>query len=80
MWAARVVTAEVLRQLLLGLGNALVRVEVDLLVFDALPQTFDENIVDPTPTSVHAYLNAVVREHLGEFVTRELASLIYSER
>jgi len=76
MWAARVVKTEVLRQLLLGLRHALVSVEVDLFVFDALSQALDENVVTPTPTPVHAYLDAVVLERLGKVVARELASLV----
>ena len=37
-----------------------VRVQIDPLVFEALPQSLDEHIVAPTPFPVHADLNAVV--------------------
>lgn len=60
-------------------GRALVGVQVDLLVFEAAPQAFDEHVVDPASFAVHADLYASVFEHLGEGVTGELRPLVSIE-
>ena len=52
MRAAGVVKTEVSGQLLLGFGHALVAVEVNLFIFDALPQSLDKNVVYPAPAPV----------------------------
>src|SRR5574341_1941972 len=57
---ALVVKMEVARQGKLQLPQALVGVEVDVLVFDTPPQPLDEHIVDPTPAPVHAEVHPVV--------------------
>jgi len=59
--------------------DGVVRVQIDLLVFDALPQSLDEHVVPPTPFPVHADLNAVVREQPRELLARELAPLVRIE-
>ena len=56
--------------------DGVVRVQIDLLVFDALPQSLDEHVVPPTPFPVHADLNAVVGEKPGELLAGKLAPLI----
>jgi len=76
MQAARVVEREVARELLPGLGHALVGVQVDVLVFHALPQPLDNPGGHPSTFAVHADLDVVVFEHLGKLDTRELTSRI----
>ena len=71
-----IVESEVAGQLLPGLGDALVGMEVDVLIFHALPQAFDKYIIDPAPLAIHAYLDLVGLQHLGEVVTGELAPLV----
>ncbi len=48
--------------------DGVVCVQIDLLVFEALPQALDEHVVPPTPFPVHADLNAVVGEKPGELL------------
>ena len=68
-----IVESEVAGQLLPGLGDALVGMQVDVLVFHALPQSLDEHVVDLAPLAAHADLDLVGFENLGEVVARELA-------
>ena len=57
-------------------GERLVRVEVDLLVFDGAPQAFDEHVVTPAAAPVHADLNPVRAEHSQKRRAGELRALI----
>jgi hypothetical protein len=47
-------------------------VEVDVLIFHALPQPFDKYIVDPAPLAIHADLDLLGFENLGEVLAGEL--------
>ena len=71
-----IVERPVALQALVGRIDGVVRVHIDLLVFNALPQSLDEHVVSPTPFSVHADLDAVAGEPLGELLAGKLASLI----
>ncbi|CAI09262.1 hypothetical protein ebA5509 [Aromatoleum aromaticum EbN1] len=73
---AFVVEAQVGAQVGLGLGDAVIGLEVHLFVFHALPQPLDEDVVAPAALAVHADLDAVVFEQVGEIGAGELASLI----
>src|SRR5206468_1482165 len=57
-------------------ADAVVGPQIDLLVFDAAPQAFDEYVVAPGALAVHADCDAVVGEHAGEGRAGELAALI----
>ena len=50
--------------------------QVDVLVLDAFPESFDEYVVDPAPLAVHTDLDALGSEHSGELLAGELAPLI----
>ncbi len=54
-----------LQSLLRG-ADGLVGVQIDLLVFNAFPESFHEHIVAPTAFPVHADLDAVVFQESGE--------------
>ena len=71
-----VVELEIARQLLACFGDALIRMQIDVLVLDATPQPLDEDVIDPTALAVHADLDAVVGQHLGEVGAGELAALV----
>ena len=60
---------------LVGRTDGVVRVPLDLLVFNALPQSLDEHVVSPTPFSVHADLDAVAGQKPRKFQAGELAPL-----
>jgi hypothetical protein len=76
MWAPGVVEAEVRCQLLSGLGDVLIGVEINVLVLDALPDPLDEDVVDPAALAVHADHDVVGLEYAGEFGAGELAALV----
>ena len=59
MFAPVIVEVEVGGEVSSCFGNALVCLEIDLLVFDASPRPFDEDIVHPAAPAVHADLDAV---------------------
>ena len=58
------------------LADAVVGLQIHLLIFDAAPQPLDEDIVPPSPFAVHADRNVVADEHSGEDLTRELRTLV----
>ena len=60
----------------MGRTDGVVRVHIDLLVFETFPESFHEHVIPPTAFSVHADLNAVVHEQPGELLARKLAPLI----
>ena len=74
-----VVEREVPTQATSSLPGILVGLEIDLLVFHAAPQTFDEHVVHPAPASVHTDLDLFALEHAREGRARELAALICIE-
>src|SRR5260370_17899455 len=61
------------------LGRGVVGSEIHLLVFDATPQSLDEDIVPPGALAVHADGDAVFDQHASECLPCELAALIRVE-
>ena len=59
-----------------GIGEGIVRPQLDLLIFDAAPQALDEHIVEPAALAVHADTNAGVLESDGEGAAGELAARV----
>ena len=53
--------------------------QINVLVFHAPPQPFDEHIVHPATTSVHADFDPKVRQPCDPFFRGELAALIRVE-
>src|SRR5665811_697437 len=74
--APQVVEIEVGGKLPAGLGNALISYQVHLLVLDAPPEPFDEDVVHPAAPSVHADPDAVGREQACESLRSELRALV----
>src|ERR1700730_14119862 len=60
----------------LGLGNALIGIEVDFLVFEAAPEPLDEDVVHAAALAVHADHHPVPLQCPGEIVAGELATLV----
>ena len=71
-----VVERQVALQALVRCADGLIGVQIDLLVFDALPESFHKHVVPPTPFPVHADLDAVVFQEPRELQAGELAPLI----
>ena len=67
-----IVEVQVLPQALAGMGHALVGFEINLLVFDRLPQTLDKHVIPPTALAVHRDGKPVGLEHLRERLAGEL--------
>jgi len=63
----------------LGLGNVLIGIEVDFLVFEAAPQPLDEDVVHAAALAVHADHDPVPLQGPGEVVAGELAALVSIE-
>ena len=64
---------------LLCLVDTVVGFEIDFLIFQTAPETLDKDIVHPTTLAVHADLNVMVLEHIGEALTGKLTALITGE-
>ena len=61
------------------LSSRVERIQVEVVVLDRPPQTFDEDVVLASAAAVHADSDFVVFENLGEPVAGKLCSLIRVE-
>ena len=52
MWAFGVVESQVFADFGSGLRHVFTSLEIDLLIFDAAPQAFDEDVVAPRPLAI----------------------------
>lgn len=66
MWASGVVKAQISADGSAGLGNGLVGVEVNFLVFDRPPEPFHEDIVPPIPPCRALRLKIVFQRQLAD--------------
>src|SRR3979411_814952 len=76
MRAAALVEVEVSADRVARLADALVGAQIHLLVFDAAPPPFDEDVVAPGAFAVHADGDAVAGENAGECRAGELRALV----
>src|SRR5450631_4621591 len=76
MRSATIVEVEVAPDRCTRLGRGVVGSEIHLLVFDAAPQSLDEDVVPPGALAVHAVGDPVFDQHAGECRAGELAALI----
>src|ERR1035437_2464127 len=76
MWTAAIIKVEISADRVARLADGFVGSQIDLLVFDAAPQPFDEHIVPPSPFAVHADGDAVPGEHAGEGRAGKLRALV----
>ena len=74
-----IVERQIALQALVGRTDGVVRVHIDLLVFNTLPKSIDEHVVPPTSFPVHADLDTVVVQGPRKLLTGELAPLIRIE-
>ena len=75
----RVIELEPGSDSLSGLSRTIVLIEVHLLVLDASPEPFGENVVDGASLSVHADLDVPGKKTFQITVTREMAPLVAVE-
>jgi hypothetical protein len=71
-----VVESEVLPDPNPGVQSILVCLQIHLLVFHCAPQPLNEDVVPIPPLFVHADLDSMLLEHLGEDFAGKLASLV----
>ena len=76
MRAALIVEREVLSDARARIADAVVGMQVDLLVLDRLPQPLDKHVVAPAAFAIHADADAARLERAGERQTGELAALV----
>jgi hypothetical protein len=76
MLALVIVEAEPSANAGLGLGDRRIGIEVDFLVFEAPPQSLDEDVVHAAPLAIHADRYLVALQGAGEVVAGELAALV----
>ena len=72
MRAAAIVEIEIAPDPFARRADAVVGVQIDLLVLHAAPEPLDEHIVSPRAFAVHADRDRVLRQHAGERSAREL--------
>jgi len=58
----------------LGSGDGRISVKVDLLVFEAAPQSLDKDVVHAPAFAVHADHDAMPLQRAGKLVAGELAA------
>src|ERR1019366_10652768 len=76
VWSGGVVELQVSADGRSGLADRGVSVEVNLLVFDGLPDALDEDVVAPAAFAVHADADSVFLEPPGEGLAGELRALV----
>src|SRR5260370_13657021 len=76
MWTSAVVEVEIPANRSSRLADGFVSSQIDLLIFYAAPQSFDEHIVPPSPFAVHANGDVVLGEHAGEGRAGKLRALL----
>ena len=59
-----------------GIGDRLVGMEVDLLVFDGPPETLDKDVVEYPATAIHSDPDIVFLQQPGKRTAGKLAALI----
>ena len=55
--------------------DAVVGVQVDMLILDRAPEPFDKDVVHPPSFAIHADFNAVCLQDVSELLTSELGCL-----
>lgn len=76
MRSSLIVERQIPLQPLLGRADVVIRVQVDLLLFQALPESLHEHIIATTTFAVDADLNAMIVQEARELLAVELTSLI----
>src|ERR1035437_5670019 len=76
MRSAGIVEVEVTANRGAGLGDGVVGLQINLLVFDGFPKALDEHIVAPGSLAVHADGDPVFEKNAGEAGAGELAGRI----
>jgi hypothetical protein len=73
VWTPAIIKVQVAADRSAGLANAVVGLEINLLVFNAAPQSLDEHVVPPGALAVHADGDPVFDQNASECRAGELA-------
>ena len=76
MTALMSVVIQVLSKPFVTIGSGDVFLEIDLLVFDSSPESFDHHVVDRAAFAIHADGDIVGLECSSKFAASELRTLI----
>src|SRR5712672_94912 len=76
MRTAAIIKVEIPTNRASRLTDGFVGSQIDLLVFDALPQPLNEYVVSPSSFAIHADGDAVVGENAGKGRTGKLRALV----
>lgn len=76
VWVVRVVFGEVGGYSFEGFKGRSILVSVNFVLFQAPPKPFGEHVVDPPSFSVHTDPDFVASQYSGEFLARELRTLV----
>jgi hypothetical protein len=76
VWPELVVLRELPLQSCLGSADAIIGMQIDILVLNATPQPFHKHVVPPAAFPIHADLDSVILQQPGKFQTGELAALV----
>jgi len=71
-----VVETNPVAQAVVKLGAAVKRMQVEVVMFDRPPESLDEDVILASAAAVHADVDTVVFENLGERGTGKLRALI----
>jgi hypothetical protein len=71
-----VVPVDVLRDVRARIAHAVVSSKIDTFVLDRAPDPFDEDVVTPSPLSVHGQLYAMAHHCVDELPCSVLATLV----
>ena len=77
--AAVIVEVEVPFQATIKIGSRFVVLEIDVFVFHAAPQAFDEDVIQRATATIHTDGDLILHEQRREVVARELSSLVRVE-
>ena len=74
--SVEVVEVEIAPQVLLSFAGAAIIIQIDLLVFDAAPEPFSEDVVRRAAVAIHADLDSRRQEPFGQTRAGDLTALI----
>ena len=57
-------------------ADGVIRVQIDLLVFDTFPESLHEHVIPPAAFAVHADLNPLIFQESCELLAGELTPLV----
>lgn len=76
MWTLVIVKLKIVRQTSECFSDHLVILEIDFLILYRSPQTFDDDVINGSAASIHAYPYPIPIENANENITGKLTALV----